>query len=78
MHLAVLRTAACFTLQIRCDNCLRESEKIVDVPIGDDVPRDADELIGSAFLEKLSFRCQPCGGVIGLIVGIEGGYEYGY
>ena len=78
MHLAVLRTAACFTLHIRCDNCLRESEKLVDLPIGDDVPRDADELIESVFLERIPFRCQPCGGVIGRLIGIEGGYDYGY
>jgi len=78
MHLAVLKSAACFTLQIRCDNCLRDSEKLVELPIGEGVPRDADELIESVFLERIPFRCQPCGGVIGRLIGIEGGYDYGY
>ncbi len=77
MGQALLRNAEPFTLHIRCDNCLRESFRVVDIPTGDDVPRDADELMESAFLEKLSFRCQPCGGVIGLLIGIEGGYGYG-
>lgn len=77
MHLAVLRTAARFALQIRCDNCLRESERVVELPVGDDVPRDADELIASVFLERIPFRCQPCGGVIGRLIGIDGGYDYG-
>lgn len=78
MELALLRQATQFTLHIRCDNCLRESEKAVEMPIGDDVPRDADELIESVFLERIPFRCQPCGGVIGRLFGISGGNGYGY
>lgn len=78
MGLAVLKTAAPFTLHIRCENCMRDSVKVVELPIGDDAPRDPDELIDSAFLGSLSFNCQPCGSVIGQIIGIEGGYGNGY
>lgn len=78
MGLAVLKSAAPFTLHIRCENCLRPSEKVVEVPIGDDAPRDADELIDSVYLESIPFRCQPCGSVIGRLVGITGGNSYGY
>ncbi len=79
MNVAVLRSSAWFTLHIRCENCMRESEKVVEMPLGDDVPRDAEELIESVFLERLSFRCRPCGGVIGRLIGINGGgspYDY--
>lgn len=78
MGLAVLKTCAPFTLHVRCENCMRESLKIVEMPIGDDVPRDVDDLAGSAFLEQQSFRCRPCGGVIGIIVGIEQGADYAW
>lgn len=78
MGLLALKSSAWFTLHIRCDNCMRDSQKVVQMPVGDDVPRDAEELIESAFLERLPFRCQPCGGLIGRLVGIEGGEGYAY
>lgn len=78
MGLAAVQESSPFTLQIRCENCLRESEREVEMPVGEGVPRDAEELIESVFLEKLPFRCRPCGGVIGRLVGISGGCSYGY
>lgn len=78
MDCEVLRTYAPFTLHLRCDNCLRESQRVVQMPTGDDIPREADELIESAFLGGLKFNCRPCGSVIAQLVGIEGGYSYGY
>jgi len=78
MGLAALKSSAWFTLYIRCENCMRDSERVVQMPIGDDVPRDADELIESVYLEKIPFRCQPCGSVIGRLVGITGGNAYDY
>lgn len=78
MGLAALKSSAWFTLHIRCENCMRDSQKVVQMPVGDEVPRDAEELIESVFLENLPFRCQPCGGVIGRLVGIEGGESYAY
>ena len=78
MGLAVLKDTAPFTLHLRCDNCLRESSRDILLPIGDDIPRDAEELIESAYLGSLKFNCRPCGGVIGRLIGIEGGYSNGY
>jgi hypothetical protein len=57
---------------------MRESTQAVELPVGDDVPRDPEELSESAFLGNLKFDCRPCGGVIGRLIGIVGGYEYGY
>ncbi len=78
MNVAMVRSSAWFTLHIQCDNCMRGSEKVVEMPVGDEVPRDVDELIESVFLERLPFRCQPCGGVIGKLIGINGGSGYDY
>ncbi|ASS53109.1 hypothetical protein E0H39_03180 [Rhizobium leguminosarum bv. viciae] len=78
MGYAVLKSPTPFTLHIRCENCMRDSEKVVQMPIGDDVPRDAEELIESVYLESIPYRCQPCGSVIGRLVGITGGNAYGY
>lgn len=78
MGLVAYRETADFTLHIRCENCLRDSEKCVQMPIGDGVPRDADELVESVFLESIPFRCQPCGSVIGRITGINGGMTDAY
>jgi hypothetical protein len=78
MGLAALQSHSPFTLHIRCENCMRDSERTLDMPIGDDAPRDADELVGSVYLESIPFRCQPCGSVIGRLVGINGGSLSGY
>ncbi|MDM9644500.1 hypothetical protein [Rhizobium sp. S163] len=78
MNVAVVRASAWFTLHIQCDNCMRDSEMPIEMPVGDDVPRDVEELIESVFLERLPFRCQPCGGVIGKLIGINGGGSYDY
>lgn len=50
MGCEVLRNCAPFTLYLRCDNCMRESTKDIRLPVGEGIPRDADELIESAFL----------------------------
>lgn len=78
MGLAAVQTSAQFMLHIRCENCMRDSEKYVVMPVGEGVPRDADELIESVYLESIPFRCQPCGSVIGRLVGISGGIANGY
>jgi hypothetical protein len=78
MGLAVLKSAGQFTLHIRCENCLRESIKEIEIPVGDGAPRDPDELIDSVYLESIPFRCQPCGSAIGQLVGITGGNANGY
>jgi ribosomal protein S27E len=77
MGWAVLKQTESFTLHIRCENCMRESEKLVAVPVGEDAPRDAEELMGSVYLESIPYRCRPCGSVIGRLIGISGGNRYG-
>lgn len=74
MGYAVLKSAAPFTLHIRCENCMRDSAKVVEVPCGDHAPRDPDELMDSAFLESIPFRCRHCDSVIGRLTAITGGY----
>lgn len=63
----------CFELHIRCDNCLRETARQIEVPPGDNSPQDADDLIESGFLANLSFSCAACDGIIGQLFGISGG-----
>jgi hypothetical protein len=62
-----------FTLFIRCENCLRETMRDLNVPPGDDAPSDADELIDSGFLNNLSFCCGHCDSAIGRLVGVNVG-----
>jgi hypothetical protein len=66
MGLAVLKATAPFTLHIRCDNCLRESRRVIEIPLADEVPRDAEELIESAFLCVSAWNIDPSGGVTGV------------
>lgn len=60
-----------FTLLLRCENCLRASSKLVEVPPGDDSPTCADELVESGFLSNLTFCCGPCGNTIAQVIGIK-------
>lgn len=78
MGLATREATAQFTLYLRCDNCMRESTRDIRLPVGEGIPRDADELVESAFLGDLKFNCRPCGSVIAQLVGIEGGCSYDY
>lgn len=69
MQLVIGRPSREFELQIRCENCMRESSRRVSVPGVDDAPADVDELIDSAFLANLKFCCLQCKGMIGRLVG---------
>jgi len=71
MGYALRKEATAFTLRIRCENCMRESERVLEMPEADGVPRDPDELVESALLANLPFGCRPCGGVIGQVIGID-------
>ncbi len=75
MGLALRRTYRAFSLHIRCENCLRETTRLLSVPPGDDAPDDVDELMGSGFLSSMSFRCSHCDCVIGQLFGISDGDE---
>ena len=44
-------------LHVRCAHCLKLYQQMVDVPVGDDVPTDGDELIESAFIREMRFSC---------------------
>lgn len=65
MGVAALEYKASFELHIRCENCMRESVKTVDVPDVDEAPIDPEDLVDSAFLQSIPYSCRPCGGVIG-------------
>lgn len=64
-----------FTLHIRCENCMRETERGLTVPVCADMPRDADELIQSALLSDMRFCCIHCHSVIGQLFDITVGDE---
>ncbi|RVL61042.1 hypothetical protein [Sinorhizobium meliloti] len=76
MSVALRHMPRVFTLHIRCDNCLRESSRTVEVPAVDDAPCDVDELMESGFLGALRFNC-VCAGVVGQIIGISQERSYG-
>lgn len=73
MGLALRRDYRSFHLHIRCENCLRETMRVIEVPPGDGSPDDADELIESGFLGNMNFCCSHCDCVIGQLFGISQG-----
>lgn len=77
MGLAVERMPVQLRLHIRCENCLRESSKLLDVPPEADVPTDAYDLEKSGLLQNLTFFCQPCESTIGRLFGISGVRSHG-
>ncbi|MFK4826021.1 hypothetical protein ACI0FM_14715 [Paenochrobactrum sp. BZR 588] len=62
-----------FTLHVRCENCMRESFMGVAVPKEDGSPTDVDELLESAVLNNLPFKCSKCPSLIGKVIGAEEG-----
>lgn len=60
MGCVALKYKASFELHIRCDNCMRETVKTLDVPNVDDAPTDPEDLIDSAFLQSIPYRCTTC------------------
>lgn len=64
-----------FTLHIRCENCMRETQRGLCVPVCADMPRDADDLIESALLNDMSFCCVNCQSVIGQLFNVTVGDE---
>lgn len=63
--------AARFKLHLQCENCRRNTARVLNVPAADDAPRDIDELLESAFLQAQRFTCAQCESAIGTIVGIN-------
>ncbi|ANM12082.1 hypothetical protein AMK05_CH03733 [Rhizobium sp. N324] len=68
MQLLISEISREFELQIRCENCRRESTKLVCVPRIDDAPSDVEELLESGLLGNLRFSCIKCDSAIGLLV----------
>lgn len=62
-----------FTLHVRCENCMRESFMGVAVPKADGSPNDVDELLESAVLSNLPFKCSKCPSLIGKVIGAKEG-----
>ena len=71
MGVPALQVKASFKLHIRCENCQRESSRVIEVPEADDAPVDPEDMIDSAFLQSIPYSCRPCGGVIGRLFKIE-------
>lgn len=63
--------AARFKLHIRCENCVHDTARVLDIPVDDDAPTTIDELLESAFLARQRFVCIHCDNPIGLIASIK-------
>lgn len=73
MGLAQEKCDRVFLLFVRCTNCLADSTQHLMIPNVADTPRDTDELLESAALASMKFRCERCEGSIGELIGIGGG-----
>lgn len=62
--------AARFRLHLRCEQCVTECKRILDVPLADDAPTDIEDLLESAFLQRQSFVCSVCECPIGVIAAV--------
>ena len=60
-----------FKLMTCCLNCRRISDRAIDVPEGDDAPRDVEEFMESALLQSQRFFCPQCESSIATIVGVK-------
>jgi hypothetical protein len=76
MGCAALKSAPAIRLQIRCENCMREKEKVLALPTWMRVPSDLEELAESGLLNNLAFDCRHCGSIIGHLVSFEGENSY--
>lgn len=61
-------TAARFKMKVRCHSCRKLTAHILNVPDHDEAPRDVDELMSSAFLQRQRFGCEHCDSFIGKII----------
>ncbi len=58
-------------LHVRCSHCLKMYQQDLPIPAGDEVPLDGEELIESAFVRDLVFRCPKCEAVYAEIVAFK-------
>ncbi|KKZ89029.1 hypothetical protein RPHASCH2410_CH00100 [Rhizobium phaseoli Ch24-10] len=73
MGLAVMKSQSPLRLHIRCESCLRESSKVLDVPPDVYVPSDMLELAHEGYLDNVPFLCAHCESTIGKLFAISGG-----
>lgn len=76
MALALMRSQPPLRLHIRCENCLRESSKLLEVPAEVDLPDDARDLAAEGHLDNVAFYCVHCDSSIGKLFAISGGKGY--
>lgn len=76
MGLALMKSQSPLRLHIRCENCLRESSRVLDVPDGIEVPSDPQELAEEGYLDNVPFFCAHCESTIGKLFAISGGSRY--
>ena len=62
--------AARFKLHIRCENCVHDTARVLEVPDAEDAPTSIDDLLESAYLARQRFVCIHCDNPIGLIASI--------
>jgi hypothetical protein len=60
-----------FRLHLRCQNCRGIAAHILDVPDGEDAPRDVEELATSQILGQVKFSCEKCEGNIGIVINAD-------
>jgi hypothetical protein len=76
MGLALMRNAQPLRLHIRCENCLRETSKVLEPPPGADLPDDPMELAEGGYLNNIPFFCLHCESTIGKLFAVSGGSSY--
>lgn len=60
-----------FRLSTRCHNCRAKTARVIEVPDAEDAPTEPDDLLASAFLARLPFRCGKCENPIGTILSVS-------
>ncbi|MBA4797047.1 MAG: hypothetical protein H2043_06565 [Rhizobiales bacterium] len=70
MQLAYRRPSLAFELHIRCENCARESVRVLEVPDVDDAPQDVEDLAESGLLSGIRYCCAKCEGLIGRLFAV--------
>lgn len=60
-----------FRLSMRCHNCRAKTASVVEVPDADGAPTDVEDLLSSAFLARVPFRCGKCENPIGTILSVS-------
>jgi hypothetical protein len=76
MGLAMMKSQPPLRLHIRCENCLRESSRLLEAPQGVDLPDDPYELAEGGYLNSVPFFCVGCESTIGKLFAISGGYRH--